>query len=476
MRTSAIIILILLVATVLVLIPPRAIAPAAHELTMATWGMPFEDLLFRDRYARGFEQENPGWKVHYQRHAQLIEKYNAWHVQNRGADVMRMGIDYYHSFVAKGMLTPLTQYLHDPEVGLTEEEIRDYFPAIWETLWIEGEIYALPSDNAQYGLYYNKTIFDEYNAAHPEDPIPYPSAAWSWDDLAGAAQRLTVREVREDGSNGPMKQYGILFDLWAWPFLTFLKQAGGEMWDADQTTTLINSDAGVEALTFLVSLVPPDAPIRSAELAASAASPAELYKTGTLAMLLEGSWRATNIELDSPHLDFAIAPLPRGIRPGVVSGSVLWAVSSHCANPREAWRMIKWMTNRENSIAYWNSLRVAPPSLLSVVQSPEFRSTTGIVQDDRELVPPMRESMYEDRAAWLEYAVTPDPVTGLTPGFVPAAPYQFDLQDQIATALRQATRGERTPKQALDEAAARTHEIIDRDRASRGLPAVDRSR
>ncbi|NOG54857.1 MAG: extracellular solute-binding protein [Planctomycetes bacterium] len=311
MRTNIVlIILILAVATIIALIPPRAVMTPGNELKMATWGMPFEDLLFRDVYARGFEKENPGWSIHYQRHGHLVEKYNAWHVQRRGADVMRMGIDYYKSFVAKGMLAPLTEYLNDPEIGLSEEEIKDYFPAIWEQLLIDGEIYALPSDNSQYGLYYNKTIFDQYNEAHPDEPLDYPGQHWTWDDLADATQRLTVRNT--EGQDRRITQYGILFDLWAWPYFAFLKQAGGNMWDEAQTTTLINSEAGVEALTYLVSLVPPDAPMRSPDQAASAASPVELFKTGHLAMLLDGSWQAPSIERDKPGLNFAIAPCHAG--------------------------------------------------------------------------------------------------------------------------------------------------------------------
>jgi len=471
MRISSIFIVIVAAASAVVLVPSKLVQRNARTLTMATWGMPFEDSLFRDGYARGFEKLNPGWRVEYQRHNNITDKYNAWHVQNRGTDVMRMGIDYYHEFVAKGMIIPLNEFIDDPTIGLTEEEVADYFPSILERLVIDGEIYALPSDNAQYGVYYHRALFDRYNAEHPESRIAYPSEDWTWADLGAASRALTITDAESDRTT----QFGLLFDLWAWPFLAFLHQAGGTEWDEAQTTTLINSDAGVEALTFLVSLVPDDAPIKAQNLAASAANPAELFKTGRVAMLLDGSWRSPNVDLDAPNLNYAIAPLPHNRKRAVVSGSVLWAVSAHSLHPRRAFEMIKWMTNREESTLYWQTLRVAPPARLSAVESEGFKSTTGLVDTYGIVrIPPMPRSRYDDLAKWLEYAVRPNPESGGVPGFVPAGLYQSDLQAKISSALVAATRGELTPREALDQAAREMQEIIDRDRAAKGLPPVER--
>lgn len=470
MKRSVAIILAIIISTLLVLIPPAALPVQSDTLTMAVWGMPFEDRLFRDGYARGFEDLTPSWTVRYQRQAQIIEKYNAWHVQHRGADVMRVGIDYYHAFVDKGMLTPLNQFVHDPQVGLSDEEIADYFPQIWNQLVLGEEIYALPSDNAQYGLYYNRSIFDAWNAAHPDQHLDYPTSNWTWDDLANAAHLLTANDDRNR-----TVQYGIMFDLWAWPFMAFLHQAGGTCWDEAAMTTLINSRQGVEALTYLVSIIPDDAPIKAIGLADSAASPAQLFKIGALAMLLDGSWRAPNLELDNPDLDYAIAPLPHGKNRAVVSGSVLWGISAHSQSPRKAWEMIKWMTSEQQSLRYWDTLRVAPPARMSVVQSEAFRSTKGLVTDDGIVrVPPMSSAQYSTRAAWLEYAATVDPRSGKPPGFVEASRYQMDLQNAITNALVAAVRDGMDPKIALDRAANDVHEIIDRDRAAKALPAITR--
>lgn len=470
MRRSHVILGFIILASVGSLVPFGALRPESNHILMTVWGMPFEDRLFRDHYARGFEVLHPQWRVEYQRYQDVNPKYNAWHVHGYGADVMRVGIDNYHAYVAKGMLLNLDAFIEDSSRGLSDDDIADFFPHIWTRLKLDTGIYALPSDNAQYGLFYNKAAFDEYNRANPDDPLPYPDESWRWADLSEAAKRLEIRD-----GDGRAIRYGMMFDIWAWPFLAFLHQAGGRTWDDDETTTLINSEAGVEALTYLVSLVPPDAPIRSQELAASAASPAELFKTGRLAMMLDGSWRIPNVEIDAPDLDFAVTSLPRHRERAIVSGSVLWAISSHARHPEIAWEMIRWMTGQDQSVAYWNMLRVAPPPRRSVLESDVFRTTTGIVDEDGTIrVPPMHAEMFVDRAAWLAAAITPDPQTGRIPGFVPAAPYQSDLQGKITRALTQATRGEMTPREALDAAVRDVHAVIDRDRAAKGLPPVPR--
>ncbi|MCH7847524.1 MAG: extracellular solute-binding protein [Planctomycetes bacterium] len=429
------------------------------RLRMAVWGMPFEDRLFEDGYARDFEQLHPGVSIKYGRYEDVTAKYYTWHLLKRGADVMRVPITDYHALVTKGVLAPLDRFINDPEVGLSAADQADFTPAIWDALLLNGQRYALPSDNAQFGLYYNVTIFERYNRDHPNDPLGFPSASWSWEDLREAADKLTRR-----ADHGRIVQYGVDFTLWAWPFMTFFAQAGGELWDDAKTTTLINSPPGVEALQLIVDLLPHGASMRSGELTDSATGPDKLFGTGQTAILLDGSWRAPFLEQTFFELEFGIAPLPSHRRSAIVSGSVLWAVSAHSQNKPLAWEMIRWMTNREQSLRYWKALRVAPPGRMSVIRSPEFAAadpTAGTAHD---------------RTSWLAHAITVDPASGRMPGFVPVGPYQQDLEDKItAMLLRAVSRGrDESLAQLLDRAAAAVHSIIDRDRRARRLPPIER--
>ncbi len=246
MRRSYWVAAIIAAATAVSLIPRSALPGRSDELLFTVWGMPFEDHLFEDGYARDFEELHPDIRVRYRRYPDVTDKYFAWHLRGWGADVMRVRITDYHALVSKGALAPLNAFINHPELGLSEDEQRDFLPAIWDQLNVAGEFYALPSDNAQYGLYYNKAIFDQANVGYPDD-------SWTWDDLREATERLTVRD-----DAGLIVQYGIDFELSAWPFMTLFAQAGGELWDEAQTTTLIDSAAGSLALSFIVELLPHD--------------------------------------------------------------------------------------------------------------------------------------------------------------------------------------------------------------------------
>lgn len=475
MRGSISFVVVVASATLGVLLAPGNKRLATGEIIFTVWGAPFEDALFEDIYARGYE-ELSGAQVDYQRHADVLMKYNAWHARGLGAEVMRLRITDYHMMAQRGMLTPLTGYIGDPEEGLSAAEMSAFPQGIIETLTIDGELYALPEDTAQFGLYYNRAIFDAHNDANPDDPIGYPSEDWTWENLRAAARKLT-----RHGPGGEIEVAGIDMVLWEWPFMHFFLQAGGELWDEAQTTTLIDSEAGVEALQFLASLVN-DGSWEPVFARMGMVGSDARFVTGHTAMLLDGSWWVANFELRNPELDFAVAPPPRGRTNATIAGSVLWGVSSSARSPDEGWKMIRWLVQEPQALAYWDTLRVAPPAHTGVIASEGFRSTSGIPAPGRPgeyLVPPMPVENFDRHAAWILTQLLPDPETGEARATIPATLYQTYLERQLGEMFRDHIReAERaTPELArerLERVARAVHAHIDRDRSARGLPPVDR--
>jgi multiple sugar transport system substrate-binding protein len=474
--------------TAAVVVPPRLSAPGTGSsrardtrITFTVWGMPFEDKLFRDGYARGYEQANPGVSVDYQRHSDINMKYNAWHARNYGPEVMRVMVTDYHDMVARGMLEPLNAYIASPEHGLSDADMAEFPRTLLDALKIDGKLYALPEDNAVFGLYYNKDIIDAYNAAHPGDRIAYPDATWTWDDLRSAARKLTKRD-----ENGRAVVYGLDQTIWQWPFMNFFAQAGGVQWSKDGLTTLINTrepdgsaGAGVRALEYLRALAHEDRSWEPYFGRDQGTGPDSRFANGSVALYLDGSWMAPNFENRNPALRFAIAPAPRGRVNAVVCGSCLWGISAHARNKEAAWPMLRWLVSPPQAIRYWDTLRVAPPANVAVVNSEAFKSTRGIPREGEPgkfEVPPMPRELFADRGAWLLHAFAPDPVTGVPPGFVPTGLYQRALEDEIARMLREYLESPRGPsaQDALDRAARNVHQVIDRDRAAAGLPPVAR--
>lgn len=478
MRLGVLLTTILCLATLAAVVPLSRVAPAQDSLLFTVWGMPFEDILFRDRYARVYDELHPEISVEYQRHGNdLVAKYNAWHTLGKGADVMRIRVTEYHGMVARGMLEPLTPFINnpDPAIGLSPQDYADIPPHLREIIEIGGHVYAIPEDNAQYGLYYNREIFDRHNAEHPDQRVEYPSADWTWEDFRRAARLLTRRD-----ETGRTVQFGIDFQIWAWPFMAFFAQAGGELWSEDGLTCLINSPAGVEALEFFRTLQRVDRSFEPSFGWDTGVGAEARFPNGQTAMYLDGSWRVPNFEIIAPGLDFAVSPLPRGKRPAVVSGCVLWAISANSRHKEDAWGMIRWLTAPEQAIEYWDTLRVAPPARDSVLRSEGFKDTAGVPTPGRPgeyEVPPMPRERFDDRASWLLYANTPHPLTGEPPGFVPVHEFQTELELVIQRVLESylTPTSTESAQEVLDRAVREIHRVIDRSRAARGLPPANRA-
>lgn len=449
------------------------------RVQMTVWGMPFEDRLFLDRYSKVYEARTPSVAVDYRRYADVKTKYNAWHAQGRGSDLMRIEMTWYHDFVRRGLIEPLNKYINDPKVGLPPGQLDKMPPHIRRALDLDGELYALPMDSSVYGLFYNVEMFERYNAEHPGSPLRMPDASWTWDDLRAAARALATH-----GPRGEIDRRGFDFAVWAWPFLTLFAQAGGELWSADGQTCLIDSEAGVKALKLLRAMERDDrsfAPTLGSYTAGTGAD--VLFGNGRTAMMFDGSWRVPNLELNYPGLRFAVAPLPRGERRAVVTGSVMWAISANSRHKDEAWAMLRWLVEDEQAAAYWDTLRVAPPANLAVLASPAFRTTSGVMKVPGDPsagyeVLPMPPEQFQAKAAWLTGTFTPDPVEGRPPGFLWVNELQFDLFSEVDRMLREyltpgSTLGER---EALGSAARAMNGLIDRTRASRGLPPAVRNR
>ncbi len=470
-RSSIAALVLLLLATVATLVAPSRVGLGSDSVKFTVWGMPFEDRLFRDRYASGWERES-GAVVEYGRFADVETKYNAWHTQGRGPDVMRMEVTWYPGFIERGLLEPLDAYIADPKTGLSAADMAAIPAYLREIIEVDGHIYAIPQDSAQFGLFYNRTIFDDYNRQHPGSPIPYPDESWTWETLRDAARKLTVIE------DGRQVRAGFDFAIWAWPFLTLFAQAGGTVWSDDGATCLLNTQAGVDALDFLRAMQADGSFEPKLVHYTDALGADALFAQGRTAMMMDGSWRVPMLEGVAPALDFAVAPLPRGKVRAVICGSVFWAISKHATNKAAGWAMLRWLVREENAAAYWDTLRVAPPADTRVLRSERFRRTSGIPRPDGGFeVPPMDEAKFEARAAWLLHAVTPDPATGRTPGFIVTHPRMSELQKEITIMLNEFLKpgSVQSSGEALDGVVRAIHGIIDRDRAARGLPRIDRS-
>lgn len=98
--------------------------------------------------------------------------------------------DNYGNFI-----TDLEVYVHDPEWGLTETEIADFYPPRWEQDLFKGKRLGLPAQTSAAVLFYNQSWAAELGFESP------PETAAGFKDqacAAAAASILTASSVGQD--------------------------------------------------------------------------------------------------------------------------------------------------------------------------------------------------------------------------------------------------------------------------------------
>lgn len=195
---------------------------------------------------------------------------------------------------------------------------------------IDGGWYQFCDWTFTYGIYYNKTLFDEHK-------IPYPDSAWTITDLLERARKLTCDH---DGDGKP-EQYGIFI---ARHFVSALESMNGARYPANALFFEM-SPASQQALQAYLDLIYKEKVMpEPAYVQAQGMQLAQMINTGRVAMIAEA---VPNLDfITSLKIDWDVAPFPimndqppRYFR----SASGGLSISSTCAHPAKAWQLIKWL-------------------------------------------------------------------------------------------------------------------------------------
>lgn len=314
-------------------------------------------------------------------------------------------------------IVPIEKFFKGPD-GLSEEELADILPALRRANTFGGTMWTMPFNKSLYLLFYNADLFKQANLKVPQ----------TWDEFVAAAKALT----REEG--GRITRYGFVVRPTTDYFTTMMLTAGGDFLTPDGKQVAFNSEAGVQALQFLVDLV------NTHKVAYVLPGFADAdFGAGKVAMYF-----ATN-----PGLGFAreavagrfqigLAPLPfKKTRATILSGTdVAIMAKSTPEQQLAAWKYIKFLTGT-NGTARWSLRTNYMPVRRSAIDS-------TLLQVYLRQNPEVRSGLDSLAFAKVEPAV---------------AEWQ-EIRDIIQDAAEQAILGKKTPKQALDEAAVKANRLL----------------
>jgi multiple sugar transport system substrate-binding protein len=244
-------------------------------------------------------------------------------------DVFWMHSNNSQMYMKNDILLKLDDYIEASDVI----DMSNYMSDITELYTWDGSYYAIPKDYDTIALWYNKTMFDEAG-------LEYPNSSWTWDDLYEAAMALT----KDDGS-----QYGFAMN----PsndqdtYYNMVYSMGGYIVSEDHTTSGYDDENTLKAMDYVAKLLEAcPSPTTMSETGTDV-----LLKSGTVAMICQGSWMVADFMTNDyllENCDVAIIPYAAetGVRASICNG-LGWAASAGTDRPDDCWALIEWLGSKE---------------------------------------------------------------------------------------------------------------------------------
>ncbi len=244
----------------------------------------------------------------------------------------------------------------------------------------------------------------------------------TWDELLQDAKRLTV----DTNGDGTPDQYGFGIRPYTEFYIEFFHQAGGTIFNSDWTQCTINSDAGIQAMNYLLQLKP-----YSLYQSQYLSGP---FGSGKVAMYIGSSAGMSFVASGSKgHHGWATAALPAGPANG---GSILqgtnigvFQLGTTQAQRDAALQFIDFLLSKKATLQ-WAEETGYVPILKSDITDPQW---TDFVAKN-----PTYEAPVQMMSQWFVY---------------PNQKNLYNIRQEIETAFEQVMLGKADPKTALDAAA-----------------------
>lgn len=277
----------------------------------------------------------------------------------KGPDVAVIHNDQIATFAVRGTLIPL-----DDVVSALRFTESDFIPAVWQAGVFEGKRYSVPLDV--------HCLADYWNVRH--------LTRAGLDEAPGdrAGYEAALKEL---------KSAGVAHPFWMpnkWPahlmFMSLLWQFGGELYNEEGTQALWGSDAGEEALGWMVEQ------IRKGYSPAQVAQDSQYnaFKNDKVSFTWDGIWQINDLKANAGRIKWDISAVPTiGSAPAVWTASHNFVLTSQAGRDKNkvqaAKFFIDYMSDRSTEwaqagmIPARNSVR-ARPEVARLPQTPLARN------------------------------------------------------------------------------------------------------
>ncbi|MFJ8064324.1 extracellular solute-binding protein [Psychrobacillus sp. NPDC096426] len=281
------------------------------------------------------------------------------------------------------------------------------------------KILGLPFNKSSRVLFYNKTYFEDNGLTPPT----------TWDELATAAKTLT-KEIDGKKVIGMGFENGMGSELSMW-----IEQAGGDFVDEKEGKVLFNSEAGLNALTFIDTMLKNG----SARMAGEDGYMSGPFTRGDVAMYIGSSAGIAYVAKDAGDMAWSTTPLPKGVEqaaPFQGTNITMFANSTE-AEQAGAFEYMKYLITPENTV--------------------DWAKTTGYL--------PVRESAQKG-ADWTSFIEANEPYQAgnaqYAYGFIDVRlPGSFAMKNAMQAELDKMLYENATPADTLEAMSTKAQEALD---------------
>jgi len=314
----------------------------------------------------------------------------------------------------------------NPLVQKDNYDLNDFYPQVIQGLTFQGQLVGLSDNWDTQVMYYNRDLFRQAG-------VPEPTADWTWDDVASAAQKIT------SGSGGS-KTWGLLYETWFAPLDDQIYSFGGQVFNEDGTSCELDQPQSVAAIQSIVDVMQAGYAPQPQVFEQEGEDPFSIFAGGRAGMWIgSGRWSAFDLQ-GVQDLNWAIAPRPNGPdhpRSNFFHLS-MYAITSASNDPDSSWEFLKYMVSPEGIRAAFESMQ-GIPARESLAEDPKI-TETPIVQE-HDAFDPFVESLPTVRPA-------------------PFLANFFEVDDAIGNGLDPVWRGEADVQSATTQVCQRVDQLL----------------
>ena len=350
-------------------------------------------------------------------------------ISNRtNIDIISLDQIWLGEFAGKGLLTDLTNY--------TEKwkRISEWYQSNWAGGIYKGKPYGIWYETDVRGIWYWKDLLNQADIE--------PSLLMTWDGYIGAAKKLNTA-LRPQGIEGiHLTGASHSPDLW-YPYLwelggEIIKLKSGHPTKGEYWFPAYNGSAGIKAMEFIKTQI--DSGIKPQKKHFFG----DEFTNREFAVMIEGSWmpskwsNLTGQEIGSIGFIPMFPVINNNTKNSTLMGGWVISIPVTSDNKNLAWEIIEHMLDPE-ILSPWLAKQGFLPTQVTLGQG-----TTSYSDHLRKSIP-----FYDEMISMIP-----------TGGSRPNIPEYQDIAEHIRQALEEVFYGIKEPKQAIDDAAAKSAKAL----------------